>query len=225
MFTDPTGMSKDGIEHDYRLNRDGSFTLLDSNDDNFDRIFANDDNQAPLIVEKSFLQTLSKPKYEGTYEAKISEKTLKTYGKSLFDFFSNNSDVEWKYSEFYNSKSDERFANILTSFKEGYIRNPNYYIEDILDSDINNIWTFTIHNHPGEMTTELFYPSGWKYNSKNNLIPYQNTDGSIGGDRGGYNYFKNNSNYSNRMPKYFHIKSPYLNKILKHDEKSIIRIN
>src|SRR5690554_5924372 len=133
MFTDPTGMSKEGGEHDYRLNRDGSFTLINPTDDEFDRIYADDDSQAPLVVEKSFLQTLSKPKYEGTYEAKISENTLKTYGKALFDFFSNNSDVEWKYNEFYNLKNKERFANILTSFKDGYIRNPNYYIEDILD--------------------------------------------------------------------------------------------
>jgi len=223
MRIDPTGMN----DHDYKLNKDGSFTLLNKTEDKFDRIFSENKDDTPLVVEKSFMKSFSNPKYEGTYEAKISPKTMKTYGKALFNFFARNTNKEWDYNEFVNSKTGEIFGNIITSFQEKRVSGASYYIEDILDSNQDINWTYTVHNHPGKKSVKSFHPSGWRYNAKNSIYmkTYHESDGKPNGDRGFYQSFKLNSKYNKRMPAFHHVYSPDLNKTIKYNDESFNFIN
>ena len=221
MFTDPTGMSKEGGEHDYRLNKDGSMTTIRETKDTYDRIFAEgDEEQPPLYVDKSFTNSLKNPKYEGSYEGKISSRMLKTYGKAIFRFFANNTDREWSYSEFTNENTGERFANIVTSYNKGTVQGISYYIKDILGGDSNINWDYNVHSHPNTASSKNFYPSGWTYNKLGNLAKsIRKSDGKPNGDRGFYQSFKQDSKYNTRMPEYLEVYSPKLNKsILYNDE-------
>src|SRR5690606_12788323 len=164
---------------------------------------------------------------EGTYEAKISSKDMKTYGKAIFRFFANNTDKEWDYNEFTNNKTGERTGNIITSLHEGSISNPDYYIKDVLDSDSNINWDYSEHNHPGTKTTSTFYPSGWDYNAKTGILQKttKKSTGEPDGDRGFYNSFKLDSKYNKRMPAFHHIYSPHINQTIKSNNESFNYIN
>ncbi len=225
-LVDPTGMAPEAPDHDYRLNKDGSFTKIKNTTDSYDRIFSENKDESPLVVEKSFLSSYSKPKYEGTYEAKISSKMMKTYGKAILGFFARNTDKEWDYNEFTNSKTGEKFGNLVTSLNTSKVSGLGNYIKDILDSDQNITWDYSEHNHPGTRTTSTFYPSGWRYNAKSDdYSKITKRDGSPNGDRGFYQSFKIDPKYNKRMPQYHHVSSPYLNKTIKYTNESFKRIN
>src|SRR5690554_3655367 len=225
MKVEPTGME----DHDYRLNRDGKLEPINNTNDNFDRIFAEDNNDGvPLVVDKSFLKSLSRPKYEGRFEGKISPSLLKTYGKSIFHFFADNTDVEWNYSEFSNSKTGEKFGHIVTSFHKSTVLGAAYYTEDILDSSPDINWDYNIHNHPSTYNNvKDFRPSGWNFNEKEGAYvkTIDESTGKPNGDRGFYQSFKLNPNYNKRMPNYFDVYSPKLNKTIKYNNESLYPIN
>ncbi len=100
-FTDPTGMDI------YSLNRDGTFVLTMETDDNFDTIVA--ENGKSIGVSKSFISSEVSGTTKTLGKSETGEKILvDTYysyrelsgtGMKQFEFFANNSEVEWSRLE------------------------------------------------------------------------------------------------------------------------------
>ena len=100
-FTDPTGMDI------YSLNRDGTFVLTMKTDDNFDTIVA--ENGKSIGVSKSFISSEVSGTTKTLGKSETGEKILvDTYysyrelsgtGMKQFEFFANNSEVEWSRLE------------------------------------------------------------------------------------------------------------------------------
>ncbi|UUV21794.1 RHS repeat-associated core domain-containing protein [Paenimyroides aestuarii] len=77
MFTDPTGMSKDGIEHDYKMNSEGDITLVRETDDDFDRILKTDNKGNIVKYGEGFLVPKSKKGQEKVAVDNIAKGILK----------------------------------------------------------------------------------------------------------------------------------------------------
>src|SRR5690606_3835230 len=54
MFTEPAGMSKEGGEHDYRLNRDGKLELIRYTKDKYDAVY-NEENNRAIVLSKGVI--------------------------------------------------------------------------------------------------------------------------------------------------------------------------
>ena len=104
-FIDPDGMNED----DYRLNKDGSIELERRTDDPTDRIYATKsdgsiDKDKSIIVSKDFIE--SKETFIDTERDDMLTTTSYTVNKNpegadkLFEFFSDNSDVEFSNTEY-----------------------------------------------------------------------------------------------------------------------------
>ena len=100
-YTDPTGMDI------YSLNQDGTFVLTTETDDNFDTIVA--ESGKSIGVSKSFISSEVSGTTKTLRESETGDKTLvDTYysyrelsgtGMKQFEFFANNSEVEWSRLE------------------------------------------------------------------------------------------------------------------------------
>lgn len=233
MRIDPTGMN----DHDYKLNKDGSLEKTRHTKDNFDRIF-NEEGTESITVSKGFMNGSEKennmfehkrpnPNYGKADIYNVSNAEVKSgKGKNIFNFFARNTRVEYDYNEFSNTKTGGRFGTLQTTHKSGKVEGVQELVSSILDISSDIRWDYSVHNHPDADTIKSFYPSGWEHNG---LGGYRLTRDYITkepfGDRGVFDAFKSNPKYNNRMPKYHHVISPFLNKTIKYDNKNFYRIN
>lgn len=221
MRVDPTGME----DHDYKVNKQGQVTKIRDTNDNFDRIY-NEDLSENITVSKSFLwgtKTFEKFEPKGSSYGKndtynIYNEDVKN-GKNIFNFFAKNTRVEYDYNEFSNSKTGTKFATIHTSHISDELNGGYELIKSILDRDKNIKWNYSEHVHPNVREIERFYPSGWTYDGKGG---FRRTNG---GDRKFYERFSSDPNYNKRIPKWHHVKSIYLNKTIKYNDKVFEFIN
>ena len=126
-FTDPTGMDI------YSLNQDGTFVLTMKTDDNFDTIVA--ENGKSIGVAKSFFnsEVSGTTKAFGKSEtgerilvdAEYSYRELSGTGMKQFEFFANNSEVEWSRLELSDGN-----AIIGSSQKDGSDATVNGFIDN-----------------------------------------------------------------------------------------------
>ena len=126
-FTDPTGMDI------YSLNSDGTFVLTMKTDDNFDTIVA--ESGKSTGVSKTFFssevsgttKTLGKSETgkKKLVDAEYSYYELSGTGMKQFEFFANNSEVEWSRLELSDGN-----AIIGSSKKDGSDATANGFIDN-----------------------------------------------------------------------------------------------
>ena len=203
-FTDPTGLAPQGLLDDYGLDENGNVVLLRETDDNFDRLYAvnkqgneidtnNDgtvDDDDSVVVEKGVLDN----KKTNTVKARNGkEYTFDQYqltgddkAKELFEFASNNSNVEWSVTGV-GSNEGENGSNIVTTSHiensevgGGYLLAMGYTIRfsdhshpyssnaSAADRSLNSSLTSKFPN----ATTRIFYKNNYiRFDSKGSIKP------------------------------------------------------
>ena len=170
-YTDPDGMKP---YDDYQLKRDGKIELLKKTTDNFDRLYASKqeangtetvDKGTSLTVEKGVLDNpiqQQSPYDEATFNTFYVVNNIKT-ATSLFEFASNNSDVEFGHLLVQTQKGNSVSA-VATSNSPGDIS----ALRD-LELDLNaNQPNLTVkrvdHSHPVSQYSDDSYegPSGFR---------------------------------------------------------------
>ena len=181
MRIDPTGMN----DHDYKLNKDGSFTLVNPTLDKFDRIF-NEDGSESITVSKDFMNgsekenNMFKNKYPDQNYGKpntynISDAEVKSgKGKSIFNFFARNTGVEFDYNEFTDTKTGDRFGTLDTTHQSGKVGNVFTTVKSILDSSNDIRWDYSEHNHLDAQALKEFLPTGWERDGNGGFILTRN---------------------------------------------------
>lgn len=117
-FTDPSGLAPQGLLDDYGIDKNGNITLLKKTNDNFDRLYAVNDegnkvdtngdgqvstsdsekiNDQTILPELAEVKSTSESSYHGT--KKLSSATRGESSQNdifkIFNFAANNSNVEW----------------------------------------------------------------------------------------------------------------------------------
>ena len=232
MFTDPTGMSKEGGEHDYRLNRDGKLELIRYTKDKYDAVY-NEENNRAIVLSKGvidFSREVKNSKGEATTVFTMTNTDVKSgNGQKIFQFFADNSDVEFGYSEFKNQKTNTKFGLLMTSNKFKKIHNVVEEVSSVLDhhKDVNMV--YNSHSHPQSYDPEWYHsgttPSGFIQSSELNtsLRPGVNKNtGKPIGDRAVYKTLK--EKYGNRIPAFFDLYTPNAKNInIKYNDRTAIR--
>jgi|SRR5690554_3230190 len=199
MFTDPTGMSKDGIEHDYRLSRKGTLTKIwgSANSADYDRII--NDKGESVNVPKSFINfSYQSPDGRGTIYPLGNEDLKNNNGDKIFDFLRINTDIEYGLNEFMDTNTGVNSGYISTSFDSGTVRGSSSEFYSRMRSNDNLIATKDVHSHPrGGAFSESARPSGFQQN----LEPYSR---ELFGDRRVYRNF--NRDFPGRIPNFFEVR-------------------
>jgi len=209
LLTDPTGM---GTDDDYKLNKEGTLTLLKETDDNFDVIYATDkegkvDNATNITVPQDFIQKSFSNNSDQTHYFSLSEDLA----LEAFRFFADNSDVEWgldkvgieakgSYKGF--DLSDGAFV-ISTSHSKKSNSAQTKFILNWLETNSITSLEFSMHSHPGKhqwWDNWPEYPSGFKIDGKRDRQDKTKTDASVA------DYLK--ENYPDRTPEILYIYIP-----------------
>ncbi|WP_035090132.1 JAB-like toxin 1 domain-containing protein [Aquimarina macrocephali] len=117
-FTDPTGLAPQGLLDDYGIDKNGNIALIQETDDNFDRLYAVDDNgdkvdtngdgevnasdsetinDQTILPELAEVKETSESSYHGTKKLSSATRGEKSQNDifKIFNFAANNSNVEW----------------------------------------------------------------------------------------------------------------------------------
>ncbi len=144
-FIDPTGM----LEDDYGMTSDGTIYLIRETDDDFDRlIFVNDEGNETdrsIKVQEGILEDITCGEVEDiqnstivpTQTLDVSKMTTED-SKKLFEFIADNTNNEFSFSIFSNSKS-----YISTSF----INNAELSASNLIKINDYKL-KYHAHNHP-----------------------------------------------------------------------------
>ncbi len=220
-YTDPTGM----WEHDYRLNNNGSMTLLRYTDSDTDTIF-NADMTSSIEVDKSFMSfQLTETLFSsGTYNSNYRKGEYNSFyisntskGNSIFNFFADNTSLEYLYKSFENG--GKTWGELVTSYESGRVSGDTGRTISMMQANKNIKLTSHTHSHPGNYYPEDYhypaYPSGFSgydmqlWTVRNYVDENGNKIQKPAGDRGVYDTYLNKLG-GNRIPKYFNIYIPAL---------------
>ena len=163
-FIDPDGM---GVTDDYKLNRDATLTLIRKTSDKKDKIFATNakgqiDKTKALNVSKDVLNSKKEDKNkDGSTTTTFTINKNRDGAKLVFEFLSNNTDVEIGKVDVKNGKDDKSF--ISTDHKEGELNGNTRNFADAFDNGMQVIEA--VHSHPGN-EVRVFSPSGFDDDDK-----------------------------------------------------------
>jgi RHS repeat-associated protein len=164
LHTDPTGMAID----DYKLDRKtGLISLIRETDDNFDVLYATDDqgnvdeNTSITVQDQTILPQLAQARDDFSVTAPASNERMpgrfaNTNNQSdafnIFKFAAENSDVEWSYQRFTDGSLSIATANSdwITAEGRTHVSNSNKTI------------AADVHSHPVSSGRDLL-PSGSDY--------------------------------------------------------------
>jgi hypothetical protein len=179
-FVDLNGMNYD----DYGVDSNGNITLLNETDDNYDVLYAVDENKKKKDTtgdgkvtesdgvkveegkkreDRSILPKLAKKDSEYNGGRWASSKSLKDIG-NVFLYAATHSNVEWAFRAFEKGGS-ETFV-VSTSNKESSVRQ----ITSLSIFDEKDV-TIALHSHPGENDTKGASYAGGRGDWKN-VIKY-----------------------------------------------------
>lgn len=221
-YIDPKGLAP---TDDYRLNRNGTFTLLKKTNDNFDRVYNSDKSKSIEIskgivgnghdfkttISTSFLGvSFSKKSFNSSYYFASGKEAVGSMSR-LNRFISNNSDKEFSFQKFENKNGV--YGALSTDYKNTTVGSGNKVIEFYM-ADPTMKMTYNSHNHPGG--EGYAYPSGFKQSERNyDFVP---DVGNPGGDRANYMYLK--QKYGDRIPDTFRISVGGTNQTVIYDDKT-----
>ncbi|WP_412851058.1 JAB-like toxin 1 domain-containing protein [Chryseobacterium sp. PMSZPI] len=178
-------------EDDYRLNKNGSLTLLKKTNDKFDRVY-NSDKSSNIKVDKGIIDK----KFSSSSSTILVNNNTKDLSRA-YKFFAKNSNVEWQYNVF---KGDKTVGTLATSHTDGSIEDRAALGYRVLNTDSKIKLIYSSHSHPGKFDSGTgwpAYPSGFD----SNLNPSNES-----GDRQNYGFYKNN--YPGRIPSTFNVFVP-----------------
>lgn len=213
MRVDPDGM------HDYKLGNDGSFTLLKTTNDKFDKIFNKDESDS-IEVQKSFLftATINYNRHQSRNTPKAGSKGIYNLGSDasdknkserIFKFFADNTRNEYGLHTFKDTKTGKSSGFLSTSFESGFERSGGSEIHRRMENNPNLVMTRDIHSHP----------SGGKYSFSDYPSGFHPVNDQLFGNPGlerypltrskdsGY-YYSLKEKYGNRIPSNFEIYVP-----------------
>jgi len=206
-FVDPTGLAAEGVLDDYGVDKDGNIILLRETDDNFDRLYAVNDEGAEqdtnndgttnsddsiVVNDQTILPELAEVK-ESSTNSYHGDKNLRdaTRGESsqtdlfkIFNFASQNSDVEWSLYRL-NIDGETQF-NIGTYGNNSLSPGGSRFDSSQLVAGI--------HSHPGIPTTRS-EEIGSLAGDIMNTTGFINRNGQAPGLK--YIYFPNSNNIYN----------------------------
>jgi len=208
-FNDPTGMIAESSLDDYGIDKYGNISLLQKTDDNFDRLFAVDDNgnkvdvnndgntsnsDSVVINDQTILPELSEVKETSTdsYHGEKNKRTaVRGEGSQndmfkIFNFAAENTDVELGLYRF-NSDGGNQFG--VGTYGNSSL-SPGASAFGFKSSQI----IAGIHSHPGIPTT-LTEEIGSMYGDRGNTTRYINRGQQAPGLK--YVYFPNSNNIYN----------------------------
>ena len=209
---DPTGM----LDHDYKINRDGSFTKLQETTTP-DRVF---NSEGGFVELESNGQIETMKQHGGTSVLKFEDTSKST---EAFEFFAQNSDVEWG-----EVKTDQS-SYVLTDNSEIGVSASAYAYSFLLNQGKNV--TDINHSHPVHLGGIGESPSGYGHNpTKNNMYSEPSPYGQPYGDYGTlrtliYGDGQNLKGFGDKAKNInFRVYNPVTNTYIKYDETKAIKI-
>ena len=204
MFTDPTGMSKEGGEDYIDIRADGkAVSIKPADGEDKVRIIDNDGNIVSQYTygENGSFRLENSIERNGLYEAvgyRIKFKDSKKGEK--FYKFAAQAKAEFAFMSFCSEMTNTQESYVYTNGSSKNVNGAGEFIRNYLDKNTDALMTYFSHSHPGNFdfnTGYPAYPSGFD----ENLNPT-----NIKGDRHTFKDLK--YLYKSRIPEYFDIYVP-----------------
>lgn len=208
-FTDPTGLAAESVLDDYGVDANGNFVLLNKTEDNFDRLYAIDNNgnkvdtngdgntnteDSVVVNDQTILPELEAVK-ESSTNSYHGETNLRTAVRGegsqtdlfkIFNFSANNTNVEFSLSRF-NVDGENQFAL-------GTFGNRTLSPGDSSFGFESSQFVAGVHSHPN-IPTSLTEELGSMYGDRGNSYSEIRRNGQAQGLK--YVYFPNSNNLYN----------------------------
>jgi hypothetical protein len=162
-YLDPDGME---AKDDYKLTRKGNIELIKKTDDKMDRIYA---TNIDGTIQKSNSISVSKDVLESGKETTHSDGTVTNVyqtrnnpeaGRTIFEFFSQNTDVEFGITFFKNDDSHSSGTYIFTGHEHNVTPSGEILVDNFKPHDPKMHIVEDDHSHPG-FNPGAFVPSGF----------------------------------------------------------------
>jgi RHS repeat-associated protein len=212
---DPDGRS---VEDDFRLNKDGSLTLLRKTGSSTHTIY-NFDESASIEINKSVIDDWSSRKVRTQEDGIVTSASSGTISdpekaREFFKFFADNSDSEFGLTLFHFGQSQKAVGVLSTSYEERFNVGQLDFELMLLSSHSDAIISETWHNHPKSLGPDQ-PPSG--FFSDGTPLPYNF------GDRGFF--IDLNKDYKGRVPESFNLYIPEGSQHYIYDDKEYFKLS